>query len=622
MPAIKLKAKKITVIVALIVIAIFSYAFVVLLPKSHKMEVNALFEHHHDDDKDNSKNIIVMEKPTKPQAEEPKKETSIVKNVISDARFNPKDPEQRKAFESYRQQHEEVIADAVDTLQVKQEIAEAKRQHENERLQNERDQMVEQMKKDSSILGQLKPFDSAQGAPTDPDIISKRNTVKEMMQLAWEGYRKYAWGANELKPVSKQGHSASIFGNAKTGATIVDALDTLWIMGLHEEFKQAQDWVVKNLNLNSRSDMSVFEVNIRFVGGLLSAYFMSGDAAFLNKARAVADLLLPAFNTQTGLPYALINPTTGRVRNYGWASGGSSILSEFGTLHLEFAMLSKATGDSKYLEKVMKIREFVKKTDRPNGLYYNYINPQTGAWGQRHVSMGALGDSFYEYLLKAWLLSDKQDTEARDMYFEAMDAVEKHLVGHSSSGLTYLGEWRSGRLEPKMGHLTCFAGGMFALGAQGAKDKQHHMELGAQIAHTCHESYDRSTLKLGPEAFRFGGRDAVATQQNEKYYILRPEVVETYFVMWRLTKDPKYRQWGWEAVQALKKSCQVENGFSGIKDVYAATPRHDDVQQSFFLAETLKYLYLLFSEDDLVSFDDWVFNTEAHPLPILKSHRK
>ena len=613
MPAIKIK--KTTVVLVLTLLAVFAYAAMLMIPKYDKMAFIALFEHQH------KKNFVLgMEKPSLHSSKA--NEKSRLQNVLG-KNFNLKDPGQRKAYENYQERHKQVIVEAVNTLKLKQEIAEDKRRVENERLQKEKEHIVEQLQKDSSVLGRLKPFNSSQGSPSDSDIIEKRNTVRDMMKVAWEGYRKYAWGANELKPISKHRHSSNIFGNADTGATIVDALDTLWIMGMHDEFKQGQEWVFANLNLNSRTDMSVFEVNIRFVGGLLSAYFLSGEVGFLNKARIVADLLLPAFNTQTGIPYALINPSTGRVRNYGWASGGSSILAEFGTLHLEFSMLSKATGDAKYLEKVMKIREFIKNTDRPDGLYYNYVNPQSGAWGQRHVSLGALGDSFYEYLLKSWLLSNKQDHGARDMYYEAMGAAEKHLLGHSSSGLTYLGEWRSGRLEPKMGHLTCFAGGMFALGAADSNDKNHHMELGAQITHTCHESYDRSTTKLGPEAFRFSGsRDAVASQQNEKYYILRPEVVESYFIMWRLTKDPKYRQWGWEAVQAIKKSCQVENGFSGVRDVYAVSPHHDDVQQSFFLAETLKYLYLLFSEDDLISLNEWVFNTEAHPLPILKSHNK
>lgn len=144
-----------------------------------------------------------------------------------------------------------------------------------------------------------------------------------------------------------------------------------------------------------------------------------------------------------------------------------------------------------------------------------------------------------------------------------------------------------------------------------------YMEIAEGITRTCHESYDRSVTKLGPESFRFTEAvEARAMKTNEKYYILRPEVIESYFYMWRLTKNQKYRDWGWEAVQALEKYCRVSGGFTGIKNVYAEDSQKDDVQQSFFLAETLKYLYLLYSDDSLLSFDKWVFNTEAHPLPI------
>jgi mannosyl-oligosaccharide alpha-1,2-mannosidase len=167
--------------------------------------------------------------------------------------------------------------------------------------------------------------------------------------------------------------------------------------------------------------------------------------------------------------------------------------------------------------------------------------------------------------------------------------------------------------------LACFAGGLIALGAQSLEEpnKQHFTEIGAGITNTCHESYIRTATRIGPESFRFTENiEAKATRQNEKYYILRPEVIESYFYMWRLTKEQKYRDWAWEAVQALEEHCRVENGFSGLKNVYDVNGPKDDVQQSFVFAETFKYLYLIFSEDDLISLDEWVFNTEAHPLPI------
>ena len=144
------------------------------------------------------------------------------------------------------------------------------------------------------------------------------------------------------------------------------------------------------------------------------------------------------------------------------------------------------------------------------------------------------------------------------------------------------------------------------------------MDLAKGITNTCHESYNRSESKLGPEIFHFSGRlEAKALEQSYMRYYLRPEVIESYFILWRLTKEQKYRDWGWEAVQALESHCRVKSGgYTGIKNVYQANSPKDDVQQSYFLAETLKYLYLLFSNDDLVSLDQWVFNTEAHILPI------
>ncbi|XP_063999053.1 mannosyl-oligosaccharide 1,2-alpha-mannosidase IB isoform X1 [Pogoniulus pusillus] len=525
--------------------------------------------------------------------------------------------EEERLRNKIRADHEKALEEAKEKLKKSRDEIQAE-------IQTEKNKVVQELKKKDSKPLPPVPLPNLiginSGEPADPDVREKRNKVKEMMKHAWDNYRQYGWGHNELKPIARKGHSTNIFGNSQMGATIVDALDTLYIMGLHDEFREGQEWIDKNLDFSVNSEVSVFEVNIRFIGGLLAAYYLSGQEVFKIKAVQLAGKLLPAFNTPTGIPWAMVNLKSGVGRNWGWASAGSSILAEFGTLHMEFVHLSYLTGDPVYYNKVMHIRKLLQKMDRPNGLYPNYLNPRTGRWGQHHTSVGGLGDSFYEYLLKAWLMSDRMDTEARTMYDDAIEAIEKHLIRKSNGGLTFIGEWKNGHLERKMGHLTCFAGGMFALGADGSRDDKagHYLQLGAEIAHTCHESYDRTTLKLGPEAFKFdGGVEAVAVRQNEKYYILRPEVIETYWYMWRFTHDPKYRQWGWEATQAIEKYCRVSGGFSGVKDVYSSSPTYDDVQQSFFLAETLKYLYLLFSNDDLLPLDNWVFNTEAHPLPVL-----
>ncbi|XP_044770376.1 mannosyl-oligosaccharide 1,2-alpha-mannosidase IC isoform X3 [Neomonachus schauinslandi] len=274
-------------------------------------------------------------------------------------------------------------------------------------------------------------------------------------------------------------------------------------------------------------------------------------------------------------------------------------------------------------EKIKEMMQFAWRSYKLYAMGKNELRPLTkdGYEGSMfdHVSVGGLGDSFYEYLIKSWLMSAKTDVEAKDMYYEALEAIETYLLNVSPGGLTYIAEWRGGILDHKMGHLACFSGGMIALGAEDAKEEKraHYRELAAQITKTCHESYARSDTKLGPEAFWFNsGREAVATQLSESYYILRPEVVESYMYLWRQTHDPVYREWGWEVVTALEKYCRTEAGFSGIQDVYSSIPNHDNKQQTFFLAETLKYLYLLFSEDDMLSLEDWVFNTEAHPLPV------
>ncbi|XP_037727824.1 mannosyl-oligosaccharide alpha-1,2-mannosidase IA isoform X1 [Drosophila subpulchrella] len=450
--------------------------------------------------------------------------------------------------------------------------------------------------------------------------FERRAHVKQMMEHAWHNYKLYAWGKNELRPLSQRPHSASIFGAYDLGATIVDGLDTLYIMGLEKEYREGRDWIERKFSLdNISAELSVFETNIRFVGGMLTLYAFTGDPLYKEKAQHIADKLLPAFQTPTGIPYALVNTKTGGAKNYGWASGGSSILSEFGTLHLEFAYLSDITGNPLYRERVQTIRQVLKEIEKPKGLYPNFLNPKTGKWGQLHMSLGALGDSYYEYLLKAWLQSGQTDEEAREMYDEAMLAILDKMVRTSPGGLTYVSDLKFDRLEHKMDHLACFSGGLFALGAATRQNDytDKYMEVGKGITNTCHESYIRAPTQLGPEAFRFSEAvEARALRSQEKYYILRPETFESYFVLWRLTHDQKYRDWGWEAVLALEKHCRTAHGYCGLRNVYQQEPQKDDVQQSFFLAETLKYLYLLFSDDSVLPLDEWVFNTEAHPLPI------
>ena len=510
---------------------------------------------------------------------------------------------------------------------VQDNVVPGQNEPETEDRDKDKDRRLDNKHKQSEPSAIGSPAASVPGAyvirppspPLDDVTNQRRDKVKEMMKHGWDNYVRYAWGKNELRPISKRGHSASIFGASNMGATIVDGLDTLYIMGLHDEFKQGRDWIAENLDFDINSEISLFETNIRFMGSLLACYALTGDVMFRDKAAQLGERMLPAFQTETGIPHSLINLHTGASKNYGWASSGCSILSEIGTMHLEFTYLSDITNNPVFKSKVENVRKVLKSLEKPKGLYPNYIHPRTGKWGQHHMSLGGLGDSFYEYLLKAWIQSGKEDVEAREMYDEAITAITEHMIKTSPGKLVYVSDLKYDRLEHKMGHLACFAGGMFALGAKtlGNELSDKYMNIAAGLTNTCHESYDRSATKLGPEAFHFiEGNEARSLKNGEKYYILRPETFESYFVMWRLTKDPKYREWGWEAVQALEKHCRVPGGFTGLNNVYLVDSAKDDVQQSYFFAETLKYLYLLFSDDDLISLDDWVFNSEAHVLPI------
>ena len=199
-------------------------------------------------------------------------------------------------------------------------------------------------------------------------------------------------------------------------------------------------------------------MNIRFIGGLLSLHSLTGDKSFLTKAQEIADIFLPVFDTPTGIPYSLFNPKTGSKKNYNWAGGSCSILAEFGTLSLEFNYLSDLSGNEIYRQKIDKIFGVLHKAE-DNGMYYNYLNPNSGKWCGNDATMGALADSFYEYLLKLWLYGDKKDEKLLNMYLKAMKAAREKLIAKTAGGLIFAGKYSGDRLAYKMYHLACFTGG-------------------------------------------------------------------------------------------------------------------------------------------------------------------
>ena len=175
----------------------------------------------------------------------------------------------------------------------------------------------------------------AQKEESDDLARIRRDYVKRAMQFAWDGYTKYAFGMDEILPNSRRGTNS--WGGF--AVTLVDSLDTLWLMDMKEEFWQARDYVRDSLKHDKDRAVSTFETTIRSLGGLLSAYDWSGDKVFLDSALDLGTRLIKAFdNSPTGIPFGQVNLATGQGSNIQWA-GNNAILAEFGTMQLEFRWL-------------------------------------------------------------------------------------------------------------------------------------------------------------------------------------------------------------------------------------------------------------------------------------------
>eukprot|EP00040_Diaphanoeca_grandis_P019645 m.103913 g.103913 ORF g.103913 m.103913 type:complete len:653 (+) comp27528_c0_seq1:133-2091(+) len=445
---------------------------------------------------------------------------------------------------------------------------------------------------------------------------ARQQAVVDAMKWAWKAYSEHAWGYDELKPISKR-HDQWF----NLGLTLVDALDTLFLMGLTEEFDKAQHWVETKLQLDQDKDVNLFECTIRVLGGLLSAYTLSGEKVFLEKAVDLGDRLMYAFNQKSGVPFSDVNIGTHNAHKPKW--GPDSSTSEVTTIQLEFRELSRLTGDPKYDDAVTKVMLHVKSLPKTEGLVPIFINADTGQFRGGTITFGARGDSYYEYLLKQWLQTSKTDDRWKDMYLEVVEGVQNRLVKKTKpQGWTYIAELVNNRHNDKMDHLVCFLPGVLALGyANGLP--QSHLTLAKELIETCNHMYTEMATGLSPEIAFFhadGNGPDMTVKDNDAHNLLRPETVESLFIMHRITKDPKYVEMGWKIFQNFEKYTRIDSGgYSSIRNVKKIPVQYRDKMESFFLGETLKYLFLLFEDSpDLIPLNKFVFNTEAHPLPIYK----
>lgn len=492
--------------------------------------------------------------------------------------------------------------------------------------------------------------------------------VKASFVHSWHGYKAHAWLRDEVIPVS--GGSRDTFGG--WAATLVDALDTLWIIGMKEDFEQAVKALDQlDFSYTPEEHINVFETTIRYLGGFLAAYDVSGQKyeKLLEKAVEVADFLLCAFDTPNRMPIARWPWRDYMVGNKQTASS-QVLVSEIGSLSLEFTRLSQITGDPKYYDAVQRISDVMEKgqmkTKLP-GMWPVVVDALTPSFGDDNTfTLGGMSDSAYEYLPKQYMLLGGLLEQPRRMYEKFIEVAKKEIFfrvfNPKNDALLMSGDARAfGGAKEKITtsllarsqHLTCFTGGMVGIGSK-IFNRPEDLETARQLTNGCVWAYSSTATGIMPEVFDViscnntmlpscewyegiwhkripgfpksddpEGQERYLTnyglqpgiiQISDGRYILRPEAIESVFMMWRITGEVEWMDKAWRMFQAIERATRTEIGNSAIKDVTEAVPEKLDQMESFWLAETLKYFWLVFADFGEVSLDEYVLNTEAHPF--------
>lgn len=499
--------------------------------------------------------------------------------------------------------------------------------------------------------------------------------VKASFQHSWTGYKKYAWRKDEVTPIT--GNYKNPFGG--WAATLVDSLDTLWIMGLETDFNlavKACDSIDFATTLTK--DINVFETTIRYLGGFLAAYELSGRQypTLLSKAQEVGDLLMGAFDTPNRMPVSRWDWRK-YVQGIEQKAPLSMLVSEIGSFTLEFAKLSELTGDMIYHDAAQRISDQIElgqsKTHLP-GMWPVVIDASKSPieFTGDTFTLGGMSDSLYEYFPKQYALLGGMLEQPRRLYEGFIDVAKEQLfrraLNPDNLPILLPGDARVKNAQdpvtqqiirtPRAQHLTCFAGGMVGLAAK-VFNRPADMDVAIQLTNGCVWSYFATPSGLGPEIFNYipcdpdpkkddcqwserrwldslkmhwrKGQKDVPDQTvkdivdgrklpkgmldvNDRKYILRPEAIESVFLMYRMTGDASWMDKAWDMFIAVEKHTRTTVAAASLDDVTKVKPQQIDSMESFWLAETLKYFYLVFAEWDVVDLDKWVLNTEAHPL--------
>ncbi|XP_077463343.1 ER degradation-enhancing alpha-mannosidase-like protein 3 isoform X2 [Stigmatopora argus] len=449
-----------------------------------------------------------------------------------------------------------------------------------------------------------------------------RTQVVEMFDHAYQNYMDHAYPADELMPLTCRGRVRGLEPSrgdvddalGKFSLTLIDTLDTLVVLNKTAEFEAAVRRVLSDVRLDNDIVVSVFETNIRVLGGLLGGHSMAVmlkeegqhmqwyQDELLHMAKDLGVRLLPAFNTSSGLPYPRVNLKYG-VRGPETRTGTETdtCTACAGTIILEFAALSRFTGDPVFEAHARRALDFLwEKRQRNSNLVGTTINIHSGEWVRRDSGVGAGIDSYYEYLLKAYvLLGDDQFLQRFNIHYASiMKYISQPpllLDVHIHKPLLPARTW--------MDSLLAFFPGLQVLKGD------------IRPAIETHEMLYQVTKKHNflPEAFTTDFR--VHWAQHP----LRPEFAESTYFLYKATGDPYYLEAGRTIMDNLNRFARVPCGFAAMKDV--RTGSHEDRMDSFFLAEMFKYLFLLFADSEDLTFDveGYIFTTEAHLLPLTLS---
>lgn len=420
------------------------------------------------------------------------------------------------------------------------------------------------------------------------DAAAMAERAKGEFLHAWHGYERHAWGHDDLRPLSRG--FRDWYGSSLL-MTPVDALDTMVIMGLDECVHKTKELILHDLSFDQDIFVSNFEITIRLLGGLLSSYQLTDDRRLLDLADDLGTRLMPAFESPTGIPYRFVNLRTGAVRD------PETNPAEAGTLLLEFGTLSRLTKRPRYYDAAKRALVAIYERRSPFGLVGDRIHAETGEWLRFDCHVSACIDSYFEYQLKGSLAF--RDSDCGRMWDESIRAVNRYLADEVGSELWYAhADMRDGkRTSTTFGALDAFFPAVLALSGD--------IDRASRLQASCMKMW--ATHGIEPERF-----DYRTLRIEDGAYPLRPEVAESAYYLYQITEDPRYLEMGRIVFESIVRHCRTDQAYVSLRDV--VTKEKADTMHSFFLSETLKYLYLLFAPRDTVDFHRVIFTTEAHPL--------